>query len=142
MLLLSFTLMYAPYRKFSLFSLGSLLFVTVITVQTYFLFATFWDSCFDGFNSTFTIDPTLITRSLHASLLVLLTSLDFLGLFCYWQVYLILSPMMIIGATLSSAILIRGLNVFDGGSGLLVFFYSGVFSFMIWLVLLKDKPHL
>ena len=139
MFLLAFTLMYAPFRKFSLFSLGSLLIIITVTVQTHFLFATFWDSCFDGFNSTFTVDATLITRSLHASLFVLLTSLDFLGLFCYWQAYLILAPIMTIGATLSSAILIKGLHIFDGGSGLLVFFYSGVFSLMIWIVLFRDK---
>ena len=134
--------MYAPYRKFSLFSIGSLLFVIVITVQTYFLFATFWDSCFDGFSSTFTIDSTLITRSLHASLFVLLTALDFLGLFCYWQAYLLLAPLMTLGATLTSAILIRGLHIFDGGGGLLTFMYSGIFSLMIWVVLFRDKPYL
>ena len=49
---------------------------------------------------------------------------------------------MTIGATLTSAILIRGLHIFDGGSGLLVFMYSGVFSFMLWVVLLRDKPNL
>jgi hypothetical protein len=142
MLLLAFTLMYAPFRKFSLFALGSLLLAVVVTVQTYFLFATFWDSCFNGFSTTFTIDLTLITRSLHASLMVLLTALDFLGLFCYWQIYLILAPLLTIGASLCGAILIHGLKVFDGGSGLLVFLYSGVCSLIIWAILVRGKENL
>ena len=134
--------MHAPFRKFSLFALASLMITIVITTQTYLLFATFWDSCFDGFNSNFTVTPTILTRSLHASLLVLLTSLDFLGLFCYWQVYLIMAPLLTIGSSLCHAILIRGLNIFDGGSGLLVFMYSGICSLMLWLVLIKDKANI
>lgn len=54
-LLLAFTLMHAPYRKLSLFSLASLLIIVAATIQTYMLFGTFWDSCFNGFSSTFTI---------------------------------------------------------------------------------------
>ena len=138
-LILAFTLMYNPFRKFALFSLGSILIVAAVTIQTYFLFGTFWDSCFTGFNSTFTIDLTLITRSLYSTLLVLLTVMDFMGLFCYWQVYLIMAPIMTIGSSLCSAILIRGLKIFDGGGGLLLFFYSGICSLIIWIVLIKGN---
>ena len=138
-LLLAFTLMYNPFRKLSLFTLGSILLVLAVTVQTYFLFGTFWDSCFNGFNSTFTIDLALITRSLYASLLVLLTALDFIGVFCYWQVYLIMAPIMTIGSSLCSALLVRGLKIFDGGGGLLLFFYSGICSLIIWVVLIRGN---
>ena len=141
-LILAFTLMHAPFRKLSLFSLASLLITVTATIQTYMLFGTFWDSCFNGFNSTFTIDVTLITRSFHASLLVLLTALDFIGFFCYWQAYLILAPILTIGSSLCGAILLRGLKIFDGGSGMLVFLYSGVSSIVIWAILIKDKPYL
>jgi len=134
--------MYCPFRKLSLFSLASLLINVAATIQTYMLFGTFWDSCFNGFSSTFSIDVSLITRSLHACLLVLLTALDFIGLFCYWQAYLILAPILTIGNSLSGAILLRGLKIFDGGSGMLVFLYSGVSSVIIWAILIRDKPHL
>lgn len=46
---------------------------------------------------------------------------------------------MAIGSALCGAILIRGLKIFDGGGGLLIFFYSGVCSLMIWLVLIKGQ---
>jgi len=139
LLLLAFTFMYNPFRKLSLFSLGSILLVVGVTIQTFFLFGTFWDSCFDGFSSTFTIDLTLVTRSLYASLIVLLTALDFIGIFCYWQVYLIMAPIMTIGSSLCSALLIRGLKIFDGGGGLLLFLYSGVCSLMVWAILIKGN---
>jgi len=138
-LILAFTLMYNPFRKFGLFALGSILMVSAVTIQTYFLFGTFWDSCFTGFNSTFTIDLTLIVRSLYSTLLVLLTVMDFIGLFCYWQVYLIMAPIITIGSSLCSAILIRGLKIFDGGGGVLIFFYSGICSLIIWSVLIKGN---
>jgi ammonia channel protein AmtB len=138
-LTLAFTLIYAPLRKLPLYSLASLLLTIGATVQSYLLLATFWDSCFQGFNSTFTVDTTLIVRCLFASLTVLLTALDFLGIFCYWQVYLIMSPIITFGSALTGAILIRGLKIFDGGGGLLVFLYSGVTSLVIWGMLIKDN---
>lgn len=138
-LTLSFTLVYAPLRKLPLYALASLLLTIGATVQSYLLLATFWDSCFKGFNSTFTVDTTLIVRSLFASLTVLLTALDFLGLFCYWQAYLIIAPIMTFGTSLTGAILIRGLNIFDGGGGLLIFLYSGVTSLVIWAILIRGK---
>lgn len=136
---LAFTLIYAPYRKLSLYSIASILLVIGATAQTYLLFGTFWDSCFNGFEKTFNVDLSLIIRSLFASLTVLLTVLDFLGLFCYWQVYLIIAPVLSIGSSLCGSIIIRGLKVFDGGGGLLVFFYSGVCSLMIWAMIFRGK---
>ena len=71
-----------------------------------------------------------------------MTALDFIGLFCYWQAYLILAPVLTIGSSLCGAILLRGLKIFDGGSGMLVFLYSGVSSLIIWAILIRGKPHL
>jgi hypothetical protein len=138
-LLLAFTLMYSPYRKFSLFSLVVLLMVISVAAQTNILFGTFWDSCFNGFSSSFNIDITLLLRSMFASLAVLLTVLDFIGLFNYWQVYLLIAPIMTIGYSLNSSLLIYGLKVFDGGGGLAIFLYSGVCSLMIWVLTVRGK---
>jgi len=80
-LLLAFTLMYSPFRKLSLFSLVMLLLVISVAIQTNILFGTFWDSCFKGFSTQTQISSTLITKSTFAALTVLLTSLDFVGLF-------------------------------------------------------------
>lgn len=80
-LLLAFTLMYSPYRKLSLFSLVLLLIVISVSIQTNILFGTFWDSCFAGFTTQKQISSTLITKSTFAALTVLITCLDFIGLF-------------------------------------------------------------
>lgn len=81
----------------------------------------------------------LLIRSVFASLAVLLTVLDFVGLFDYWQVYLLIAPIMTIGFALNSSIVIYGLNTFDGGGGYLVFLYSGVCSLMIWMFCIRGK---
>ncbi len=52
-LLLAFTLMYCPFKKLSLFSLVILLLTISIAGQTNILFGTFWDSCFNGFKTSF-----------------------------------------------------------------------------------------
>jgi len=137
--MLAFIFMVAPFRNFSLFSLVTLLLVIAIAAQTNFLFGTFWDSCFAGFSSTFTVNLTLIIRSLFASLSVLLTALDFIGLFTFWQIYLFIVPIMTIGFALCSGILLKGLGIFDGGGGLLVFLYSGICSLLIWAISLRGK---
>jgi hypothetical protein len=138
-LLLGFTFMYSPFRKLSLFSYVSLLIVISIVVQTYLLFGTFWDSCFNGFSSSFQITAHLIFRSIFACLSVLLTVLDFVGLFDYWQVYLLIAPIMTVGYALSSSIVLYGLRTFDGGGGVTIFLYSGVCSLMIWAFSIRGK---
>lgn len=138
-LMLGFTFMYSPFRRLSIFAFVSLLIVIAVAVQTNLLFGTFWDSCFKGFSSSFQVTATLIIRSIFASLAVLLTVLDFMGLFDYWQVYLLIAPIMTIGFGLCSAIVIYGLNTFDGGGGYLIFLYSGVCSLMIWVICVRGK---
>ena len=138
-LLLAFTFMYSPFRKLTIFSFVSLLIVISVAVQTNLLFGTFWDSCFNGFYSSFQVTATLVIRCIFASFAVLLTVLDFVGLFDYWQVYLVIAPIMTIGFALNSSIVIYGLNTFDGGGGYLIFLYSGMVSLMIWLVCIRGK---
>lgn len=138
-LILAFTFMYSPWRKLSIFALVSLIIVISVAAQTNILFGTFWDSCFNGFSSSFQVTALLLIRSVFASFTVLLTVLDFVGLFDYWQVYLLIAPIMTIGFSLNSAIVIYGLKTFDGGGGCLIFLYSGICSLMIWAFCVRGK---
>lgn len=141
-LIFGFTLMYCPFRKLSIFSFVTLLIIISITTQTTILFATFWDNCFNSFNTldpSFQITAALLSRSGYASLAVLLTVLDFIGLFSFWQIYLLIAPIMAIGYCLNSAIIIYGLKTFDGGGGVTIFLYSGMCSLMIWIVCIRGK---
>jgi hypothetical protein len=138
-LLLAFTLLYSPFRRLSIFTYASLLLVISIAVQTNILFGTFWDSCFNGFSSSFNITTSLLVRSLFAALACLITALDFVGLFGYWQVYLVIAPIMTVGIALTSSIIIYGLKCFDGGGGCTVFLYSGVCSLIIWAMCIRGK---
>jgi hypothetical protein len=138
-LLLGFTFMYSPFRKLTIFAFVSLLIVISVTAQTNILFGTLWDSCFNGFSSSFQITAILLLRSIFACLAILLTILDFVGLFDYWQVYLLIAPIMTIGYSLCSSIIIYGLKTFDGGGGVSIFLYSGVCSLMIWALCIRGK---
>lgn len=100
-LMLAFTLMYTPFRRLSLSSLAILLITVAVTVQNNLLFDTFWSSCFNGFSSNFQVTISLIIKCFFGSLAVLLTALDFIGLFGYWQVFFIMAPVMGIGYTLN-----------------------------------------
>jgi hypothetical protein len=132
-LLLGFTFMYSPFRKLTIFAFVSLLIVISVTAQTNILFGTLWDSCFNGFSSSFQITAILLLRSIFACLAILLTILDFVGLF------LLIAPIMTIGYSLCSSIIIYGLKTFDGGGGVSIFLYSGVCSLMIWALCIRGK---
>jgi hypothetical protein len=140
-LMFAFTLMYTPFRRLSITALAILLVVVAVTVQTNLLFDTFWSSCFNGFSSNFQVTISLVIRCLFASLAVMLTALDFMGFFAYWQVFFIMAPIMGIGYSLNEAIIIYGLKTFDGGGGMMVFLYSGICSFMIWVLCIRGKIH-
>lgn len=131
--------MYSPFRKLSIFAFVSLILVISIAAQTNILFGTFWDSCFNGFSSSFQITGDLLLGSAFACLSVMLTVLDFVGLFDYWQIYLLIAPIMTIGYSLGSAIIIYGLKTFDGGGGVSIFLYSGMCSLMIWALSIRGK---
>lgn len=138
-LMFAFTLIYTPFKRLSISALALLLVIVAVTVQTNLLFDTFWTSCFKGFNSSFQVTISLIIRCLFASLAVLITALDFIGFFGYWQVYFIMAPIMGIGYSLIEAIIIYGLKTFDGGGGMTVFLYSGVCSLMVWALCIRGK---
>lgn len=131
--------MYSAFRKLTMFSFVNLIIVISIAAQTNILFGTFWDSCFNGFSSSFQITALLLIKTVFSCLSVLLTVLDFIGLFDYWQIYLIIAPIMTIGYSLNSAIIIYGLKTFDGGGAFRVFLYSGIFSLMIWALCIRGK---
>ena len=140
-LMLAFALMYSPFRKLSLFSLLLLLTTVAVAAQTALLFDTFWTNCFNSFSSSFQVTSSLLTRCFFSSLAVLLTALDFIGLFQHWQVYFIMAPVMTIGYGLTEATIVYGLNTFDGGGGLTVFLYSGVCSLLIWAICIRGNIH-
>ena len=101
--------------------------------------ATFWDSCFNGFSDQFQLNIKLLVRSTFCQFAVLLIFLDFIGIFGYWQIYLIIAPIIGIGYSLNSAILIQGLSIFDGGGGIQIFLFSGILSLFIWLISIRGK---
>ena len=138
-LMLAFTLIYTPYRKLSLVSLALLVITIAVAVQTNILFDTFWSNCFNGFDGSFQLTTKLIIRCLFSGLAVQLTVLDFIGLFPYWQVYFAIGPIMAIGYSLNEAIIVYGLDNFDGGGGMTIFLYSGGCSLMIWLICIRGQ---
>ena len=140
-LLFAFVLMYTSYRRLSFFSILLLLVVTAVTAQTSLLFDTFWTYTFSGFSGNFAVTASLIIRCVFTSLAVLITALDFMGLFANWQVYFIMGPVMAIGYGLIEGIIVYGLDTFDGGGGMTVFLYSGACSLMIWLICIRGKIH-
>lgn len=77
----AFVLMNSTYRKLSLFSLLLLIFISFFTIELNMLFMTFWASCFTSFSSTINISTSLLVNSVYAALAVVLTCMDFLGLF-------------------------------------------------------------
>jgi len=131
--------MSTPYRKLTLFSLILLLFITFLTIEANFMFVTFWNSCFTSFSNTVTISINLLTSSVFGALGVVITCLDFVGMFEYWQVFAIISIIMTIGYSLSSAVIVYGLDTYDGGCGVSVFLFSGMCSLMIWFLSIRGK---
>lgn len=65
--------------------------------------------------------------------------MDYLGIFIYWQIYLFIAPIITLGYTFNSAILISGLKIFDGGAGMQAFLFSGIASLLIWFLSVRGK---
>ena len=137
--ILGFVLMNSTYRKLGIFSLVLLLFVSFLTIQLNFLFYNFWEGCFTFFTSTQNITTEEMMSSVFTALAVVITCLDFLGLFEYWQVFASISLIMTIGSSLVSNIVFKGLSTYDGGFGIGVFLFSGVTSLMIWMLSVRGK---
>ena len=131
--------MNSTYRKLSIFSLVLLLFISFLTIQLNFLFFNFWESCFTSFSNTQDITTEEMISSVYAALAVIITCLDFLGLFEYWQVFAIISLLMTIGSSLVSNIVFKGLLTYDGGFAIGAFLFSGVTSLMIWMLSVRGR---
>lgn len=80
--------------------------------------------------------------SVYIALGVIITCLDFIGLFEFWQVYAIISLVMTIGASLVANIILKGLGTFDGGFGISTFLFSGICSLMIWMLSIRGKVNI
>jgi hypothetical protein len=65
--------------------------------------------------------------------------LDYIGIFRYWQIYMLLVPVINILWSLNYAILRYGLKMFDGGCGMTVFLFAGVVSILIWIISVRQK---
>lgn len=72
-------------------------------------------------------------------LMILLVSLDFIGIFQYWQMYLIMAPILTFGFSLNYGINTFGLGAYDGGGGFNVFLFSGVAALLIWFLVVRGK---
>lgn len=70
--------------------------------------------------------------------MVLLVAIDYIGIFRYWQIYMLLVPILNFGWSFAYAVLRYGLKIFDGGmaNG---FLYSGVTAIMIWIVSVRAR---
>ena len=64
--------------------------------------------------------------------------IDFMGLFQYWQIYLIIGGSMACGMALNGSIIYKGLEGFDGGGGVTVFLFGAVVSIVVWWVLVRE----
>lgn len=137
--ILGFVLMSSTYRKLSLFSLVILVFISFFTIEVNTLFMTLWSSCFTSFSKEVTITKNLLVNSVYAALGVIITCMDFIGLFEYWQVFTLIAFIMTIGCSLCSAIGIYGLDTYDGGEASSVFLFSGMSSLMIWFMSVRGK---
>lgn len=64
--------------------------------------------------------------------------IDNIGIFRYWQIYMLLVPIINFGWSFNYAVLRYGLKIFDGGmaNG---FLYAGVASIVIWIFSVRSK---
>lgn len=70
---------------------------------------------------------------------ILLIFIDILGIWQYWQIYILIVPIVNLGWALNYSILKYGITVFDGGVGQTVFLFSGVVTLAIWAVSVRGK---
>lgn len=70
--------------------------------------------------------------------MVLLVAIDYIGIFRYWQIYMLLVPILNFAWALNYAVLRYALKIFDGGmaNG---FLYAGVAAIVIWIVSVRAR---
>lgn len=72
---------------------------------------------------------------------IVLICIDFIGIFRYWQIFMIMVPIVNFGWGLNYSVLRYGLKIFDGCGGLTVFAFSGVATIIIWTVSVRGKHY-
>ena len=72
-------------------------------------------------------------------LMIVLVSMDFIGIFQYWQMYLIMSAILTVGFSINYGINVHGLDIFDGGGAYTIYLYSGVAALVIWILVIRGK---
>ena len=70
---------------------------------------------------------------------VLLIAIDYIGIFRYWQIYMLIVPIISFLWTFNHAVFRYGLKIFDGGCGLDVFLFSGVVTLVLWVIAVRTK---
>lgn len=70
---------------------------------------------------------------------MLLITLDYIGIFRYWQIYMLLVPICNFMWSFNLSVLRYGLKMFDAGGGISVFLFAGVVSIVIWIVSVRQK---
>lgn len=137
--MLCYVLICCPYKKLTVHALMVLILVITIGFEFELLFGRFWEHVFEGFSTSFQITTAILIECSQAMLMVLVVSVDFIGIFQYWQMYLIMAPILTIGFATNFGINVYGLEVYDGGGGMNIFLYSGVAAFVIWFLAVRGK---
>ena len=139
LLMLCFVLISAPYKKLTVHAFMVMVIGITIAFEVELLMGRLWQHLFSQFTTTFQIDAKILIECSQAMLAVLLVCLDFIGIFQYWQMYLIMSPILTFGFAMNFGINTFGLKAYDGGGGFNIFLYSGAAAFVIWFFVVRGK---
>jgi hypothetical protein len=74
-----------------------------------------------------------------AVFVVLLVCLDFVGIFKYWEIYMMIVLFVGFGWSFISALFRYVLKIFDGEGGMSVFLFSGVVTVVIWWIAVRGR---
>lgn len=119
-------------------SLGNLVVLLAICMQWTLLWTAFWNSCFLGFNTTYTLTIADLIQCSQCTLCLLLVTTDFLGKIHHSQL-VYLSLLLSIGFSLNASIFAYGLKIYDSGAGMQVFLFSSVFFIVAWVCAMLRK---
>lgn len=72
---------------------------------------------------------------------IILICIDYIGIFRYWQIYMIIVPVVNFGWSFNYYVLRYGLQIFDGCGGLTIFAFSGVVTIAMWVVSVRGNHH-
>lgn len=72
---------------------------------------------------------------------ILLILIDYIGIFRYWQIYVILPIIIDFGWAFNYCIIKYGLIIMDGCAGLSIYLFAGVCSIGLWIVAVRGNPN-